>query len=684
MFETVLVANRGEIAVRIISTLRRLGIQSVAVYSDADVDSRHVREADMAVRIGPAPASESYLSSERILEAAVRSHAQAIHPGYGFLSENASFVRSCEAAGVIFVGPSADVVEMMGDKIRAKLTVAAAGVPVVPGRTAAELSDSDLTTAAKEIGFPVLIKPSAGGGGKGMRLVTSLGELADALTSARREAAASFGDDTLFLERFVATPRHIEVQILSDTYGNTVHLGERECSLQRRHQKVIEEAPSTLLDDATRESITASAVTTAWSVGYRGVGTVEFIVSADAPDEFFFMEMNTRLQVEHPVTEMITGLDLVEQQLRVAADEALAFTQQEIRFTGHSIEARVYAENPAQGFLPTGGRVLMLREPTGEGVRIDSSLIEQVQIGSHYDPMLAKVISYGPDRFIARARLDRALAETVILGVGTNIAFLRALLSNAHVRSGELDTGLIERELDSLVASGFVDSTLPMEVCAAFALHRLATLEPTSAIFARWDVSDGWRVGNRVPIRCSLVTADESQLKVSVTGTPRMAHLSVERVDVHGDVTSSDVTCALIGGWESGELLVSVNDKVARAFVVSDQDETWIWMNGQTRVLCVQSHVASGGGSRGGDGEIRSPMPGTVIEVGVERDDSVTRGRRLIVIEAMKMENALTAPFDGSVTDVLVAVGDQVVVNQILMHVTPTNETTSMKSMGGS
>ena len=671
MFETVLVANRGEIAVRVLSTLRRLGIRSVAVYSDADRDARHVREADAAVRIGPAAAHESYLNIGRILDAARATGAQAVHPGYGFLSENAAFVRACDETGLVFVGPTADAVEVMGDKIQAKLAVAAAGVPVVPGRTAPTMTNDDLAAAAAEIGYPVLVKPSAGGGGKGMRLVASADALGEALTSARREAAASFGDDTLFLERFVVTPRHIEVQILADSFGNTVHLGERECSLQRRHQKVIEEAPSTLLDAASRTRIASSAVKTAQAVGYRGVGTVEFIVSADAPDEFFFMEMNTRLQVEHPVTEMVTGLDLVEQQLRVAAGERLAFTQEEVRFVGHSVEARIYAEDPSHGFLPTGGRVLVLREPEGEGVRVDSSLAEQVVIGSQYDPMLAKVIAYGPDRSIALARLDRALANTVVLGVGTNISFLRALLSNSQVRAGELDTGLIERELDGLVEGGSVDSKLSLEVCAAFALSQIFAFESVSAVVDRWDVPDGWRIGEHAHTRWSIVTSDGSRLEISLTGTLRDARVNVERVDSQGTVTSSSAACTLRGERVLGanEFLVTVDDRGSRIFVVSSGEVTWVWMNGVTHALRVLPRTRSRFESGGGDGEIRSPMPGVVIELNVERNGLVEAGDRLVVIEAMKMENALVAPFSGSVVDVLVAAGDQVIVNQLLLSV---------------
>ncbi len=379
-FSRVLVANRGEIAVRVIRTLRRLGIHSIAVYSDADADAPHVRLADEAVHIGPAPATESYLDPARIVEAALSTGAQAVHPGYGFLSEHAGFARACREAGIVFVGPGDEALDVMGDKIRAKLHVAASGVPIVPGVADPSLDDAGLVAAAESVGFPLLVKPSAGGGGKGMQVVRAADELAAALATARRVASAAFGDDTLLLERLIERPRHIEVQVLADAAGNVVHLGERECSLQRRHQKVIEEAPSPLLDEQTRERIGLAACDAARSVGYLGAGTVEFLVSDAAPDEFFFIEMNTRLQVEHPVTELVTGVDLVEQQLRVAAGEPLAFGQQQVRLQGHAIEARVYAETPHRGFLPSTGPVVAWRAPEGEGVRVDAGVREGQQI----------------------------------------------------------------------------------------------------------------------------------------------------------------------------------------------------------------------------------------------------------------------------------------------------------------
>ncbi|NUP58115.1 MAG: ATP-grasp domain-containing protein, partial [Pseudarthrobacter sp.] len=458
LFSTVLVANRGEIACRVIRTLRRLGIRSVAVYSDADAGARHVREADTAVRIGPAAAAGSYLNIDAILGACRRTGAEAVHPGYGFLSENADFARALEKAGITFIGPGVEALNVMGDKIRAKNHVAGFGVPVVPGIAEPGMTDNELVEAAAAVGFPLLIKPSAGGGGKGMHAVEKPEELPAALLTARRVAAAAFGDDTLFLERLVTTPRHIEVQVLADGHGNVIHLGERECSLQRRHQKVIEEAPSPLLESLpngadVRARIGEAACNAARSVNYTGAGTVEFLVSDDAPDEFFFMEMNTRLQVEHPVTEMVTGLDLVEWQVRIAAGAELTVRQAAVELSGHAVEARVYAEVPEKNFLPSTGTVLALDElPQGtEGrVRVDSSLVEGLELSANYDPMISKVIAWGADRPAALAALDTALAGYTALGIDTNVEYLRLLLNDPDVRAGHLDTGLIERKLPAL------------------------------------------------------------------------------------------------------------------------------------------------------------------------------------------------------------------------------------------
>ncbi|MFJ5836062.1 acetyl/propionyl/methylcrotonyl-CoA carboxylase subunit alpha [Streptomyces shenzhenensis] len=640
MFETVLVANRGEIAVRVIRTLRALGVRSVAVFSDADADARHVREADTAVRLGPAPAAESYLSVERLLAAAARTGAQAVHPGYGFLAENADFARACAQAGLVFIGPPADAIALMGDKIRAKETVRAAGVPVVPGSSGSGLSDARLAAAAREIGMPVLLKPSAGGGGKGMRLVREASALEDEIAAARREARASFGDDTLLAERWIERPRHIEIQVLADEHGNVVHLGERECSLQRRHQKVVEEAPSVLLDEATRAAMGAAAVQAARSCGYRGAGTVEFIVPGGDPSSYYFMEMNTRLQVEHPVTELVTGLDLVEWQLRVAAGERLPLAQREIRLTGHAIEARICAEDPARGFLPSGGTVLRLREPQGDGVRTDSGLSEGTEIGSRYDPMLSKVIAYGPDRATALRRLRAALAETVTLGVPTNAGFLRRLLAHPAVVAGELDTGLVER-----VVAGLVPAEVPEEVYEAAAAVRLDALRPAGDGWTDpFSVPNGWRLGGVPrPVSFSLRVTDP------VEYTPRGTHT----------VTDDQVSVTL--------------DGVRHTF---DRAGDWLGRDGDAWPVRDHDPVAASltrAGLAGAD-SLTAPMPGTVTVVKVAVGDEVSAGQSLLVVEAMKMEHVVSAPHAGTVTELDVRPGSTVAMDQVLAVVAPHEE----------
>ncbi|MFI1187574.1 biotin carboxylase N-terminal domain-containing protein [Streptomyces californicus] len=641
MFDTVLVANRGEIAVRVIRTLREQGVRSVAVFSDADADARHVREADTAVRIGPPPAAESYLNVPALLDAARRTGARAVHPGYGFLAENAEFAQACADAGLVFIGPPAPAIALMGDKIRAKETVAAYGVPVVPGSSGSGLTDARLEAAAREIGMPVLLKPSAGGGGKGMRLVRDAAVLADEIAAARREARASFGDDTLLVERWIDRPRHIEIQVLADAHGNVIHLGERECSLQRRHQKIIEEAPSVLLDEATRAAMGEAAVRAARSCGYTGAGTVEFIVPGDDPSSYYFMEMNTRLQVEHPVTELITGLDLVEWQLRVAAGERLPYAQEDITLTGWAVEARVCAEDPSRGFLPSGGTVLALREPQGGGVRTDSGLSEGVPVGSLYDPMLSKVIAYGPDRATALRRLRAALADTVILGVPTNAGFLRRLLAHPDVVAGRLDTGLVERE-----AAGLVPDGVPDEVYAAAAAVRRETLEPRPDAGGWTDpfsVPNGWRTGGvRAPLLFPLRVPGADPVTY---GAPASATVTADRVTVELDGT--------VGHFHrSGD---------------------WLGRDGDT--WHVQDHdpveASLSGAGRGGADTLAAPMPGTVTVVKVAIGDEVEAGQSLLVVEAMKMEHVIAAPHAGTVTELDVTAGATVAMDQVLAVVAP-------------
>ena len=644
LFESVLIANRGEIAVRIIRTLRRLGIRSIAVYSDADAGALHVRQADHSVRLGPAAASESYLSIERLMAAVLDSGAAAVHPGYGFLSENTAFAAACAAAGVVFVGPPAAAIEAMGDKIRAKQTVAARGVPVVPGRDVAGLDDAQLAAAAREIGFPVLLKPSAGGGGKGMRRVDGESTLLESIASARREARSSFGDDTILVERFVANPRHIEIQVLADTHGNVVHLGERECSLQRRHQKIIEEAPSPLLNPEQRAAMGTAAVEAARACGYTNAGTVEFIVSADRPDEFFFMEMNTRLQVEHPVTEQVYGVDLVELQLRIAAGEILPFTQADLRPSGHSIEARVYAEDPAHGFLPSGGGIVYLREPSG-AVRVDSSLAPGLFVGSDYDPMLAKIIATGNDRAEALRRLDRALAETAVLGVTTNVAFLRRLLADPNVVAGRLDTGLVDR-----FVAAQPPPIVPDEAFVAVAIAEVDGETPSSP----WDTRTGWRSGHTAPLPFHFSTHDRERVDVTLT-------------------SSADGWLAAVDDGEPSPVCLP------RSLVTapSGDGSTWVGIDGSA--WPIHERLLGRGTGAGGavvSGAVRAPMPGRLIVVTAVVGARVAQGEPLAVVEAMKMEHALVAPCDGVVREVHGAAGAQVALHEIVVVVEPEGEPT--------
>ncbi|HEY4458135.1 MAG TPA: acetyl/propionyl/methylcrotonyl-CoA carboxylase subunit alpha [Pseudonocardiaceae bacterium] len=659
MFETVLIANRGEIAVRVIGTLRELGIRSVAVYSDADAGARHVREADVAVHIGPAAAAESYLSIEKIIDAAQKTGAQAIHPGYGFLSENAAFAAACEKAGIVFIGPPASAIESMGDKIRAKRMVAAAGVPVVPGRIETGMTDEDLVEAAEEVGYPVLLKPSAGGGGKGMREVNGPDELADAITSARREASASFGDDTLLLERLIRAPRHIEIQVLADGMGNVISLGERECSLQRRHQKIVEEAPSPLLTDhpdgdTIRARMGQAAVDAAKAVGYVGVGTVEYIVSGNAPDEFFFMEMNTRLQVEHPVTELVTGIDLVEQQLRVAAGEPLAISQDHVTLTGHAVEVRLYAEDPSRGFLPTGGRVLALREP--DTLRVDSALFDGAVVSSDYDPMLAKYIAHGVDRDTALRKLIAGLRAVTVLGVTTNNGFLQRLLADDDVRAGRLDTGLIGRKLDALT-----HAEVPDDVLLAAALDRVLALEPTGD--EPWDVPSGWRIGEPAPVRAFLTPAGQSPVEIAITGRASDASVRI------GDAEPVRASARIVGD----ELIVEHAGRTKRYARARDGAVLWLAADGVSWALTQTDRLsaARAEATAATGGPITSPMPGTVLDVRVHAGERVSAGQALLVVEAMKMEHTITAQIDGIVAELPVRVGQQVALDEKLALITP-------------
>ena len=624
MFSRVLIANRGEIAVRIARTLRRLGIESVAVYSDADADAVHVRAADQALRIGPALAAESYFWVERVVEAAVASGAEAIHPGYGFLSERPELPLACATAGIGFVGPGPEAMALLGDKVEAKAVAEAAGVPVLPGLAGESLSDEEIASWVADAALPVLLKAAAGGGGRGMRVVRERGELAEALAAARREAAAAFGDDRLLVERYLEGSRHIEVQLIADAHGNAIHLGERECSLQRRHQKVIEEAPSPVVGPALRERMGAAAVALARAAGYVNAGTVELIADRADPGSFYFLEMNARLQVEHPVTEAVTGLDLVELQLRVAAGEELPLRQEDVRLDGWAVEARVYSEEPARGFLPSTGTVVAYREPNSL-VRIDSGVEEGSVVGADYDPMLAKVIGSGKDRGEALAALDRALGEFVLLGPGTNVAYLRALLARPEVRAGELDTCLIERLGEEIAPPPMVPAV------RAAALEALLDPDPSDP----WAAADGWRIAGAAPVRATL-TGPDGDLEVGVP---------VESAVLPGMRAKRQTRREVVR--ENGAVWVLDGRAEPVRFMLADED----------REHTEAAHA----------GSLEAPMPGTVIAVRRGPGDAVEEGEVLVVVESMKMELAVQSPAAGTVAEVLVAAGEQVERGQTLV-----------------
>jgi 3-methylcrotonyl-CoA carboxylase alpha subunit len=491
--DRVLIANRGEIAVRIIRACREAGVESVAVYSDADAGALHTRLADRAVRIGPAAPSESYLSIAALLAAARETGSDAIHPGYGFLSERGAFARACEAAGIVFVGPPGQVIERMGSKIAARELMAAAGVPVVPGQTPSDQTDSGVLAAARAIGYPVLVKASAGGGGKGMRIAGNDGEAAESIPAARREAMAAFGDGTLYVERLIERPRHVEIQVFADSHGNVVHLFDRECSIQRRHQKVVEESPSPAISNAVRQRMGEAAVAAARAAGYRNAGTIEFLVDGEGAEaRFYFLEMNTRLQVEHPVTEAVTGVDLVRAQLAVAAGEALPWHQGDLRQRGHAIECRIYAEDPENGFLPQAGRLLVYREPTGPGIRIDSGVVEGDNVGVNYDPLLAKLIAFGETRAAAIERMHVALRSFPILGIRSNIPFLVRLLDHAAFRSNRVHTGFLDTHISEMIEPGEVPAAALAVAGAAVAAAAHADREGTAPIADPWTTLRNW------------------------------------------------------------------------------------------------------------------------------------------------------------------------------------------------
>ncbi len=653
MFDKILIANRGEIACRVARTCRALGVRTVAVYSEADADAMHVAACDEAWLIGPAAARESYLNIERVLEAAKRSGAQAIHPGYGFLSENARFARACEEAGVVFIGPPVNAIEAMGSKSAAKAIMERAGVPLVPGYHGDDQDPEHLAAVAGDIGYPVLIKASAGGGGKGMRRVDEPKDFREALAAAKREAASAFGDEHVLIEKYLLQPRHVEVQVFADTLGNTVHLFERDCSIQRRHQKVIEEAPAPGLGEARREEMGQAAVAAARAIGYVGAGTVEFIM--DARGAFYFMEMNTRLQVEHPVTEFITGQDLVEWQLRVAAGAPLPCAQQDLRIRGHAFEARIYAEDPARDFLPATGTIRHLRAPAeGAHVRIDTGVREGDAISVHYDPMIAKLVVWDVDRGMALKRLCNALRDYVIVGTTTNAAFLTRVATHPAFVEGGVDTGFIDTHHDALFPQ---PGAVSDRVLAASALFELLNVDreaeqraaASGDPWSPWNLTDGWRP-NSDNFHTLHFLDGEQDLEVVAHYRDDCFVLELPGGDVR-------VTGEL---REDGRLRMALNGMHLDALVLRDGQQLTTVVGDEMRELVVHDPLVAGMEDELSEGSLTAPMPGMIRAVHVKPGDTVKEGDALLVLEAMKMEYTIRAFADGVVDHVNYAAGDQV------------------------
>ena len=657
MFTKILIANRGEIACRVAATARRMGVKTVAVYSEADANAKHVAVCDEAVLIGPAPAKESYLCGDKIIAVALATGAQAIHPGYGFLSENADFADACAAAGLVFIGPPASAMRAMGSKSAAKSLMEKANVPLVPGYHGEEQDADFLHAQADQIGYPVLLKASAGGGGKGMRVIENSTDFKAALASCKREAISSFGDDKVLAEKYLSRPRHIEIQVFADTLGNCIYLFERDCSVQRRHQKVLEEAPAPGMPLERRAAMGEAAVAAAKAVGYVGAGTVEFIANQDG--SFYFMEMNTRLQVEHPVTEMITGTDLVEWQLRVAFGEPLPKTQGELTIHGHAIEARIYAENPEKGFLPSIGTLRHMRAPAAvtfelggtsvpAGVRIDSGVREGDAISPFYDPMIAKLIVWGADRREALARMAQALSEYQIVGLASNIAFLKRLVEGEAFSTADLDTGLIERNQEALFPA------LQAAPDTALALAAVALLTQEAAAShgsGPWGDALGWRLNST--LGRSLSFADE----FSIAGESRAYAV---RIAYQPDGWLFNGQRLRLSARDGQELHVKLGERAVHGTVHRDGEQFHVFTGGAHYTLQYNDPMAHAGEAEAEGGRLTAPMPGKVVAVLVNKGQDVKKGEPLVIMEAMKMEHTIAAPHDGLVEDVLYAVGDQV------------------------
>ena len=649
MFDKLLVANRGEIARRILRTAKSLGYRTVAVYSEADASSPHVRDAHEAICIGPADAASSYLNTEHLLDAIKKTGAQAVHPGYGFLSESADFARALKEAGIVFVGPSSQAIEAMGSKTEAKRRMIQAGVPCVPGYHGAAQDLDTFTAQAEQVGYPLMVKASAGGGGRGMRLVQSAGELAAALESARSEAESAFGHGELLLERAIERARHVEIQIFADSHGNALHLGERDCSIQRRHQKVIEEAPSPALSQETRAAMGAAAVAAAQAIGYEGAGTVEFLLAEDGA--FYFLEMNTRLQVEHPVTEMITGQDLVAWQLMVASGEPLPLRQAEVSFSGHAIEARLYAEDPSRGFLPQTGRAHLWRAPRGEGVRVDHGLRTGLEITPFYDPMLAKIIAHGPTRDVARRRLMRALEETALLGVPTNRAFLLACMEDECFRAGEATTAFIPQ----VFAQGFERAQATTLTLALAATLLVRARSPRQREGQRWSST-----GSAQSLLRLSVGSDEVEVRLTLMNSQAYV------VEVRGCVHTVRVLSARPGARYRVEV-----DGVQRTVHALWEDEALFLSEGRSDWVVEDVLRRPVRIEPGSDGRILAPMTGKMLVVDVSAGERVEAGQRLGVLEAMKMEHNVITPVAGQVSTLGCEQGEQVASKTLLFEIKP-------------
>ncbi|MGY0627369.1 MAG: acetyl-CoA carboxylase biotin carboxylase subunit [Paraglaciecola chathamensis] len=653
LFHKILIANRGEIAVRVIRTARKMGYRTVAVYSEADKNAAHVLAADQAVCVGPASVSESYLMIDNIIAAAHKTQADAIHPGYGFLSENPAFARACAAAGIQFIGPDASAIELMGSKRLSKVAMLDAGVPCIPGYQGAEQSDQVLIEKAADVGFPIMVKASAGGGGRGMRLVTEQGELAAQIKTARSEALSAFGSGELILERAVLAPRHIEIQIFADSQGNTVYLGERDCSIQRRHQKVVEEAPSPFVDEGLRERMGQAAVSAAKACGYRGAGTVEFLVDSDK--NFYFLEMNTRLQVEHPVTELITGLDLVEWQLRVAAGEMLPLTQEDVSLNGHAIEVRLYAEDPRQNFMPQTGNILVWQYPEREGIRVDHGIHCGDTVSAHYDPMLAKVIAFGPDRATAARRLASAIEDIQLVGVNTNRRFLLNVLRHPAFINAEATTAFIEQHFTEHAST---QNTAP----AIGTLARAAMIYFQHPSFGQ----PSWSSAAPQVYRFTL--------KINEQAHAVQIQKQEDGYLVKSEAQETELTLVSHGANQA----VVVEEGIRQGFSYALQDKTLFLDDGSGHYQIDDiTQLPASVSEQNASGEINAVMDGVIVDVLVKEGDAVEAGQLMVVMEAMKMEHQLKALSTGRVTEVRAAIGLQVKSKQLLVTISSNDDTHS-------